>query len=183
MIGMLVPVVLSLGLGPVSGKETLRLLGSDESAPEHREKLMLFGRFVGDWEFDGVEYAADGTRPTDKGEIHFSWILKGRAVQDVWLERERSDGAPLVYGSTIRMYDPAIDAWRVTWVEPGLGVMRSLVARPSGDDIVLEGTNGAGDPIRWVFFEIKPDSFRWRGEVKTGDAWRVYEELRARRKR
>ena len=80
----------------------LRLLSADAPAVENKEKLMLFGQFVGSWEFDGVGYSADGTRTTDKGEIHFSWVLQGRVVQDLWIERGSSDPRPKIYGSTIR---------------------------------------------------------------------------------
>jgi hypothetical protein len=183
MIGMLIPVLLSFGFGPLSGQETMRLLGADGPAPEHREKLMLFGQFVGDWEFEGVARNADGAHLTDKGEIHFSWVLQGRAVQDLWIERERSDAQPKTYGTTIRMYDPKIDAWRITFIEPGYVAIRSLVGGQVGDEIVLEGSDSDGTPIRWIFSEIKPNAFHWRGERKTGDAWRVYEELDAHRKR
>ena len=26
-----------------------------------------------------------GTKHTERGEIHFGWVLEGRAIQDVWI--------------------------------------------------------------------------------------------------
>jgi hypothetical protein len=154
---------------------------ADGPAVEYREKLMLFGQFVGDWEFHGVEYHPDGSRVTDQGEIEFGWVLGGRAVQDVWIERERSDGQVKTYGTTLRVYDPKLDAWRIVWVDPPRGTQQTMMARQAGDQIVLEGKDRNGIPIRWIFSEIKADSFRWRGERSVNGSWRIYEECSPRR--
>ena len=51
-----------------------------------KEKLMLFGQFVGDWDIVEARYMqADGTGVKMKGEVHFGWILGGTAIQDVWM--------------------------------------------------------------------------------------------------
>jgi hypothetical protein len=170
------------GLCPKS-HDMQSLLFADEPAPKYKEQLMLFGQFVGDWEFDGVAYDADGTRSTDTGEIHFAWVLQGRAIQDLWIERKVSDERPKVYGSTMRFYDPTIDAWRITWTEPGYGVVTLLIGRKLGDEIVLEGKNSDGKLIHWIFSQIKPDSFHWRGEKLIGEKWQIYEELDAQRQK
>jgi len=154
---------------------------ADGPAAQYREKLMVFGQFVGDWEFRGVEYHADGSRVTDRGEIEFAWVLEGRAVQDVWIERERSDGQTKIYGTTLRVYDPTLDAWRIVWANPPTGSQQTMLARKKGDEIVLQGKNPDGIAIRWIFSEIKPDSFRWRGERFDGASWHVYEECFPRR--
>ena len=159
----------------------LRLLFAEEPASKYKDQLMLFGQFVGDWEFEGVGYDADGTRTTDKGDIHFAWVLQGRAVQDLWIEREVSDNRPKIYGSTIRFYDANIDAWRITWFEPGYGLVTSLIGRKVGEEIVLEGKDAKGKSIKWIFSQIKSNSFHWRGEKLEGDSWKIYEELEARR--
>lgn len=144
--------------------------------------MSLFGQFVGDWVFHGVEYRADGTKPTDDGEIQFRLVLDGRAVQDVWRETQRSDSDPLVHGTTLRFYDPKRDSWNTTWIEPRLGVVTRLEGKQVGEEIVLSGQSADGSPIRWIFSEIKPQSFHWRGEKLIDGNWRVYEEVRARRK-
>jgi hypothetical protein len=168
---------------PASAQTPLASLLAEKPSEKNRDQLMLFGQFVGQWEFEGVEYREDGSRGTDKGEIHFGWVLQGRAVQDVWMEHERSDKGPLVYGTTVRFYDPGIDAWRMTWLDPVNGSMRALTGRKVADEIVLESKGSDGTQIRWIFSQIKPDSFHWRGEKLTGEKWRVYEELNARRKK
>lgn len=150
--------------------------------PKYQNKLQLFGQFVGSWTFEGTEYHDDGSRSTDKGEIHCQWVLGGRAVQDVFLETSRSDKDPLLYGTTVRFYDPKTDTWQVTWINPGAGVVRTFTGRQSESQIVMEGKTGDGTPIRWIFSDIRPRSFHWRGEKRTGTSWRIYEELDANRK-
>src|SRR5215471_11199646 len=111
---------------PVCGQSSFPALLADKPAPEYQEKLMLFGQFVGSWSFTGVEYHDDGSHPTDKGEIHFHWVLEGRAIQDVFLETERSDSGQKLYGTTVRFYDPKADSWRITFIDPGLEIVRTM---------------------------------------------------------
>ena len=60
-----------------------------------------------------------------RGEWHFGWALEGRAIQDVWIvpprgELRHGDAAANVnsYGTTLRVYDPRIDAWQIQWTDP-----------------------------------------------------------------
>src|SRR5919199_5671228 len=124
-----------------SGPQGLSANGPIE---DRAEKLMLFGQFVGDWDVDFIVYEPDGTKQTEKAEWHFGWVLEGRAVQDVWIvprreERDKTSPVKSDYGTTIRFYDPAIDAWRVVYASPLHGDLLTLVARQVGDEIVLEG--------------------------------------------
>jgi hypothetical protein len=150
---------------------------------DHADQLMLFGQFVGSWDFDGFYTAPDGARVEMTGEWHFGWVLAGRAIQDVLICPPRDAGGPnLEYGSTIRFYDPAIDAWQITWITPPQRAVVRLVARPVGDEIVLEGP-GSDGLLRWTFSGISPDAFTWRGFHSTDDgaSWRQREEMRLRR--
>ena len=156
-------------------------------AGEHAGKLMLFGRFVGSWQLQWSGSGPDGEPAATTGELHFGWVLGGRAVQDIWIvpgRGEPGEGVPPLafHGSTIRFYDPAIDAWRSTWVEPVNGRVRRFIGRPAGDDIVL--LSDEDDPqLRWRFTDIEPDSFRWRAEIShvAGATWEFDEEMLATR--
>ena len=158
-------------------------LHADGPAGPYADKLMLFGRFVGSWE---LEWRGPGSARA-RGELHFGWVLGGRAVQDVWIvpgRGEPGENQPpsAFHGSTIRFFDPTIDAWRSTWVEPINARVRRFVGRSIGPDIVL--LSSEEDPqLRWSFTEITPDSFTWRGEtsVDGGETWTLDEEMLARR--
>jgi hypothetical protein len=160
-------------------------------SPEIPESADVYGWLMGSWELDVFDYDADGNARRSKGEVHFGWVLEGRAVQDVWIMPQRAERTANLdrrhnrYGTTLRVWDPSIQAWRVTWVNPVTGARDELIGRWSGQDIVQVGTHGDGTPIRWIFTEITPDSFRWTGEAlqSDGKTWKLEDEFRARRVR
>lgn len=166
---------------PAPAQGHFSALLADKAEAAHQKQLMVFGRFVGTWSFTGVEYHEDGTTATDNGEIQFHWVLRGKAIQDVWLETARSDHGPKIYGTTLRFYDPAIHAWKAVWIDPVFGTVQTLTGGKVGDRIVLQGRQ-RGVPIRWIFSQIEPNSFYWYGEKKSGKKWRKYEEVRAHRR-
>jgi hypothetical protein len=43
--------------------------------PNLKEKMMLFGQFIGDWEIEDRFTQEDGTEVKMKGEVLFGWIL------------------------------------------------------------------------------------------------------------
>jgi hypothetical protein len=61
------------------------LLEGPSPPPVPGDPRMLFGQFVGDWEFDVTNVLPDGTTRHRRGEWDFAWILGGRGVQDVWM--------------------------------------------------------------------------------------------------
>ena len=153
--------------------------------PDHASDLMLFGRFVGAWDVEGVLIDREGRRSEHRGEWLFGWVLDGRAIQDVLISPPRDArppvAAPLEYGSTLRMYDPASGRWSITWITPVYGRVERLTGGAAGDDIVLEGRSADGRGLlRWSFEEIGRDAFTWRGRRSTdgGASWRLEEEMR-----
>jgi hypothetical protein len=161
-------------------------------SPEIPESADAYGWLIGSWELDvrkywGVDVAARQIR----GEAHFGWTLEGRAVQDVWImprcsERTANlDKAMNMYGTTLRVWDPSIQAWRITWTNPAGNNREEQIGRWSGKDVVQLGARSDGTPTRWSFTEITPDSFHWLGEAlqPDGKAWKLEGEFGAQRMR
>src|SRR4051812_26900580 len=167
----------------------ISVLHAKEPAPDRTDKLQLYGKFVGDWRSRIIRHAPDGSRSEADGEIHFGWILQGRAVQDVWMIPRLADRAKAMavagdwYGTTLRVYDPEIDAWRIWWIDPATNSFRQQVGRARGADIVQEGRTEAGILTRWSFTGIKPDAFHWLGEASGdgGASWQLHVEVLAQR--
>ena len=143
---------------------------SDGPARDDQQELLLFGRFIGSWDLDVCWFDGGRVVRRERGEWHFGWILGGRAIQDVWIVPPRSDNVPDtdVYecGTSIRFYDPRLNAWRSTWHGPVQGSVRPFTANLQGTEIVLEGQELGGASIRWIFSDIESDRFAWRFETK-----------------
>jgi hypothetical protein len=62
-----------------------RALLADGPAADRAANMMLYGQFVGSWDGTVVVHNPDGTGRESSSEVHFGWVLGGRAAQDVWL--------------------------------------------------------------------------------------------------
>jgi len=163
-------------------------LVADRRSPEIPEALDAYGWLIGSWELAVVAYDDEGNVLHSTGEAHFARVLEGRAVQDVFINPRLSDRRPSSpkfanwYGTTIRIYDPSIQAWRVNWFNPHDGIRAELIGRQRGKEIVQEGKFPDGTSIRWTFSNITEDSCLWRGErLEPDGTWRLQVEFRARR--
>jgi hypothetical protein len=159
--------------------------------PEHESELALYGWLVGRWEFDITTFTEDGLTHNGHGEIDAGWVLRGRAIQDVWMIPRLADRKPGIaqlpgagnwYGTTLRVYDPNLDAWHILWSDPATGFHSQQVGRARGRDIVQEGPDPRGGTMRWTFSDIEPDSFHWTAEHSADSSdWRKVVDIRARR--
>jgi hypothetical protein len=174
-------------------KETFQtVLPAAGRSSEIPESADAYGWLVGSWELDVVHYWAMNVSGRGiKGEAHFEWVLEGRAVQDVWIMPRRSERTGRVdkkmnmYGTTLRVWDASIQAWRITWINPAGDHVEQQIGRRSGNDIVQLGVRPDGTSTRWTFTEITRDSFHWLGEsLQTdGKTWTLEGEFRAKRMR
>jgi len=146
-----------------------------------------YGRVIGSWTGELSRFQDGNIIASASVEVHFAWVLEGRAIQDVWItpaRTERSNASPGLnwYGSTLRVFEPATGAWNTTWIDPMSQLRIELVGHRQGDDIVQIGTR-TGRPIRWVFSEITAESFIWRGHILSvdGTTWAPEVEMKFRR--
>lgn len=159
-------------------------LGAAGPDPALKERLMLFGQFVGDWEIVESRFLDDdGKWVARKGEVHWNWILDGRALQDVWLYYEGEKGL-VSAGTTLRFYNSETHLWNSIWVSPRQNDFGVFLGRKVGDEIVLElqekSEHKGEGKVRWIFSEITQTSFRWHGEESSdgGKTWALKQEMR-----
>jgi hypothetical protein len=160
-----------------SDSSFVELLLADGPASDRADKMSLYGWLIGAWEMDATVHMDDGQKHTGRGEIRFAWALEGRAIQDVWVL------PGVFYGTTLRIYDPGIDAWHIIWSDPLRQYYTRQIGRAQGADIVQVGKTDTGVATRWRFVDITPDSFRWLGERSLDDeaSWQLQAEFLARR--
>ena len=167
------------------------VLSATGRSPEIDEADDVYGWLVGSWELEVLRYkAVDVASLQLGGEAHFGWVLEGRAMQDVWIMPARNarsaytDKSNNMFGTTLRVWDATIRAWRISWTNPVSGHREEQIGRKVGADIVQIGARANGTPTRWRFTEISANSFHWIGESLSGDGqtWLLEGEFRARRK-
>jgi len=153
--------------------------------PGLKNRLMLFGQFVGDWDIVSVRNPnPSGVAFKAGGEVHFAWILDGKAIQDVWMTYDDESKKAVPVGTTIRVYDPGSGAWKSTWISVIRHTVQTFIGRQYREDVILEGVTEAAKPERWTFSDITPDSFSWRSEESSddGESWTLKEEMIMRRR-
>jgi len=172
----------------------IEALHAQGPAVDRAEKMGLYGWLIGAWEMDVLVHLANDAEYRGRGEIHFGWVLEGRAIQDVWItppRGQRSDpirAAADFYGSTFRIYDPAIDAWHIFWLDPVKQFYSRMLGRADGKDIEQLTVNET-PARRWRFTDITPNAFHWTADVDEGageinggqSKWRRHVEFFARR--
>ena len=169
-----------------------QVLHADRPDPEREAKLRLYAWLIGSWTMNVTTILESGKKHQGNGEIHAGWVLQGRAIQDVWMIPRLAERRPGIaelpgagnwYGTTLRLYDPSIDAWRILWNDPAINFFSQQIARARGEDIVQEGPDPRGGSMRWTFAEIERNSFHWTAERSPAEnaPWRLEVDIHARR--
>lgn len=163
--------------------ESLISSGPHRDIPEPQR---IFAPFLGDWDLIVKWFGETGEfARQEKGEWHFSWILEGRGIQDIWIvpprDERKGPGDLYEYGTSLRFFDAAINAWQSTWIGPMHRLAPTFTARQVGDKVALETTEGEVPRMRWSFADMKADSFTWHNELWTGSVWRTQQTFDARR--
>ena len=165
------------------------LLLADGPDPAYEDEVMAFGQLVGSWDVASRYYDREGNiRREGSGEWHFAWTVEGRGVIDVLLSPPAAEQVPgepwFEWGITVRVWDPQMKAWRVTFVPTGSSFTTNLIGRVEGGDNVLDTTFPDGHLERWRFTEITDRSFLWQGRRldDAGETWVLEEELRCTRR-
>jgi len=167
----------------------LPTLRADGPHPDHADKLMLFGQFVGVWELD-IKYFDETGKIIfhEPGEWAFSWILDGCVIQDVITAPNAQDTSKRGpgergIGTTLRKYDPKLDEWQIIWLGAIRGILDVFTGRRVGDEIWVEGEDEDG-LNRWMFTDITERSFHWKGclSLDGGQSWKRMQAMVAVRR-
>lgn len=176
---------------PAPESSLIQVLHADGPDAEREPQSTLYSFLVGQWEIAVTTLLEDGSSHTGTGEIHAGWILRGRGIQDVWMIPRLRDRKPGIdplpgagnwYGTTLRIFDPNVDAWRILWSDPANNFFTQQLGRAQGRNIVQQGSDPRGGHMRWTFSEIQQESFHWTAECsKDGTNWRKEVDIHARR--
>ena len=164
-------------------KEFVKALLSECKSNIVPQRCDLFGGFVGEWDFEWIDYAGTPRERHLQGEWIFQWVLEGTAIQDIFIcpsreARKKDYQEDAAYATSVRMYNPDTHAWDIVYVELGSSIR--LEARRYGNCIVQTVVGDEGQ--RWVFSEITRTSFHWQRLVWKGGEWVAEVNLYATRR-
>jgi hypothetical protein len=124
----------------------LEALPAEGPSPELTDADNIFSFLIGSWEIDALLHDANGRVQKTKGEVHASWVLEGRAIQDLFIFPGRADRQTALpaqgdrYATTIRTYDRDLEAWRVNFINPAAyETSANLIARHGADSTLDYG--------------------------------------------
>jgi len=165
-------------------------LVSSHPSVELSEQAKIYDWLIGSWDVDVIDYLEDNKTLHTQGEWHFSWVLEGRAIEDVWIAPKRSlrTGIPAHprnrYGISFRYFDDTKQKWCVNWFNPISGSSDKLYGRKEGEKIIHEGLDDDGNLMRWSFTDITNNSFHWLGEISSdgGETFELQAEFFGKRR-
>ena len=148
--------------------------------------LKLFGQFIGIWDMDVSFYDEDGKEMYhQKGEWAFFWILDGRVIQDVLVYPNPDMNMSIAIrerrtGTSLRYFNSKNGTWKIIWLGAVTGNIVFLTGKTSGKEIILEEVNSTdGDISKWIFTDINPNQFHWKGfnSKDNGNTWTLDQEM------
>lgn len=142
-----------------------------------------FGTLIGEWDFEWRDRIGTSEERTVIGEWIFSRVLDGTGIQDLFIcpsrqERKKRYEADAEYGTTIRTYNPMTGNWEIYYC--CYGESTRLEAAKDGDKIIL--TEKEVGKMKWIFSEIKENSFRWQNIKLKENEWVLCCDCHAYRK-
>ncbi|MEQ8952826.1 MAG: hypothetical protein RL120_01750 [Gammaproteobacteria bacterium] len=112
--------------------------------------------------------------PWQRGEWIAGYIMDGRGVLD-----ETHNFESGVRTTNVRIFDELGGTWKVNWFKTPL--YSTLVAEggSEGEEVVFLNPENLD---RWVFYDITPDSYRWRQERIIGGSYLSVFEIECTRR-
>ena len=145
-----------------------------EVAPSCREpERRQLDFWIGDWDLIVKARAtADGPWTEARGTQHVEAILGGCAIAETFA----ADGPQQPWaGRSYSSWQPALGAWRQTWVDDSGGYL-AFTGGLDGGVLALVGEprerDGHRVVMRMVFLDVTPTSLRWEWQRQVdGGAW------------
>ncbi len=151
------------------------LLCLASAAPQAKAaEMALFDRLAGTWDVGYDIYDKDGKVRPYHGQVMYSRILDGAALQEIWTS-DAHDKQPQPYSTTISFLDSKRQRWTEVWVYPAKGYTSILSGGEAHGAIVLTGRDTDGTIQRTTMQDIQADSFicRFESSSDEGKTWRL----------
>jgi len=186
-VWLLASGLLSVGsaLAADPSRDLIASLEATRANPALGDQAHVLNRVVGTWDVEYTDFAKDGTATHRTGEFIVSWVMDGRAIQDLWIVDPSGKRKEREVYTDLHYFDAKTRTWRATFVDPEHGAVAKFSGGPEGDDRFVLETQDLGSPrTRWSFNDIRPESFVWRDEASSdgGKTWKLQAEYRMKRR-
>jgi hypothetical protein len=150
-------------------QKKLPAAGSNAEASQNA----LFDQLVGTWDVRYEFTDKNGKLRSNRGQVHYSWILGGKALQEIWTSDSESKDL-LPFGTTIDFYDLKRQRWTAVWIYPAEGMAMIMTGGDVNGSFVLTGHDQSGALQRWSTSVGQRDSIVIRAEISNdeGKTWR-----------
>lgn len=134
----------------------------------------VFDRLAGTWDVSYDIYDKDGKLRVYHGQVSYSRILDGGALQEIWTS-DAHNQQPQPYSTTIAFQDSKRQRWTEVWIYPAKGYTSIMSGGEVDGHIVLTGHDDDGTLQRWTLSEAQPAALEWRFESSSdgGKSWRL----------
>jgi hypothetical protein len=179
--------LLSTGSAPAADPplDLVAALEAPSPNPSLGDQAQVLGRMVGTWEVEYTDFAKDGKAIHRTGEFIVSWVMDGRAVQDLWIVDPSGKRKDREVYSTLHYFDAKSRTWHAIFVDPEHGSIARFAGGPQGSDrFVIETADLGNQTNRWSFNDIRADSFVYRDEASSdgGKTWKLQSEYQMKRR-
>jgi hypothetical protein len=143
------------------------------------DQAKVLEQLVGTWDVEYKDIQKDGRESHRSGQFIVSWVLDGRAIEDVWIV-EPSEGRPEreVY-TAIQYFDSKTRSWPMVFIDPEHASTARFTGGATLDGRMVLQTSDLGRPQnRWSFTANGPDSLVFRDEYSSdgGETWKTLSE-------
>lgn len=130
---------------------------ADDSSTTKVAKSVVLDKLAGTWDvrYEFIDKA--GRSRVNNGQVQYTWILDGKALQEVWTSDSESKD-PQPFGTSINFYDPKRQHWTAVWVYPSQGETFQMAGGDVDGNFVLTGHDQSGALQRWSTSVVTPDS-------------------------
>jgi len=186
-VWLVVAGLLSVGSSSAADppRDLVAALEATNPNPSLGDQAQVLSRLVGAWDVEYTDFSKDGKSIHRTGEFIVSWVMDGRALQDLWIVDPSGKRKDREVYTTLHYFDAKSRTWHATFVDPEHGSIARFTGGPQGSDRFVIETADLGNPTnRWSFNDIGPDSFVYRDEASTdgGKSWRLQSEYQMKRR-
>jgi hypothetical protein len=148
----------------------------DSSAAEEPTQNAQSGvlqQLLGTWDVRYEFIDKSGKARTNRGRVHYSSVLGGKALQETWSSDSESP-EPQPFGMTIDFYDPKRKHWTAIWIYPAQGDMTVVTGGEVDGSFVLTGRDQSGALQRWTTSIVERGSAVGRFHIShdDGKSWK-----------